>query len=80
MEIEKSASAPSHLTSVQELRYDVDDQEEEGYDEEDGEEGDKYALMTAHLYQEAQSLGWFKSKKVLGMGAVSIRMGKRQYK
>jgi hypothetical protein len=49
-------------------------------DEDDNEGGDKYALMTQHLYQRAQNAGWFKSKKINGMGIVSIRMKRRQYK
>jgi hypothetical protein len=36
--------------------------------------------MTQHLYQRAQNAGWFKSKKINGMGIVSIRMKRRQYK
>jgi len=82
-DFERKSIAPSYLTSARGTRYDEDDRRSEGEDdseEEDAEGGDKYALMTAHLYQRAQSSGWFKSKKVVGMGVVSIRMRRRQYK
>lgn len=83
-DFERKSIAPSYLTSARGTRFDDNDRgsqgEDEESDEEDGEGGDKYALMTAHLYQRAQSSGWFKSKKVVGMGVVSIRMRRRQYK
>ena len=77
-DFDRKSIAPSYLTSVQGTNY-QDDSDNES-EAEDGEGGDKYALMTAHLYHRAQRQGWFKSKKVIGMGVVSIRMKRRQYK
>lgn len=78
-EYDRQSIAPSYLTSAagqSAAALPGDDSD----DEDEREGGDKYALMTAHLYQRAQSLGWFKSKKVLGMGVVSIRIKKNLFK
>jgi hypothetical protein len=45
-----------------------------------GDEGDRFALMTAHLYQRASAKCWFEADGVVGMGIVSIRMDKGHYK
>lgn len=75
---DRRSIAPSYLTSAAQSMGALPGDDSDDEDEREG--GDKYALMTAHLYQRAQSLGWFKSKKVLGMGVVSIRIKKNLFK
>lgn len=75
---DRQSIAPSYLTSAARSAAALPGDDSDDEDEREG--GDKYALMTAHLYQRAQSLGWFKSKKVLGMGVVSIRIKKNLFK
>lgn len=44
------------------------------------DDGDRFALMTAHLFQRAKAKFWFEAEGVIGMGTVSIRMDKGHYK
>lgn len=74
---DQNSMQPSYLESTP-GNVNLDHSDEE--DDDDNEGGDKYALMTQHLYSRAKNQGWFRSKKIAGMGIVSIRMKRRQYK